>query len=147
MRLREEAFSCVPRLRAGLFCDLPPGEFCQRPIPPFGMAAVSPRDKSRKDGALSPVTSEKASSLSPHRWGPPDATRSAGGASLIQSSPLWWHQGHSAGAIHSGVLECWSVGKSQSPVLTLNWAFHYSISPSLHYSRKLRHQVKIQMAL
>jgi hypothetical protein len=63
--LREEAFSCVPRLRVGFFCDLSPGEFCLRPIPPFGMAAVSPRDKSRKDGALSPVTPEKASSLSP----------------------------------------------------------------------------------
>jgi hypothetical protein len=67
--LREEAFSCVPRLRAGLFSDLPPGEFCPLRIPPFGMAAVSPRDKSRKDGALSPVTSEKATSLSPPRGG------------------------------------------------------------------------------
>jgi hypothetical protein len=64
MMLREEAFSCVPRLRAGLFCDLSPGEFCPLRIPPFGMAAVSPGDKSRKDGALSPVTSEKASFLS-----------------------------------------------------------------------------------
>ena len=80
--LREEAFSYVPRLRAGLFCDLPPGEFCPLRIPPFGMAAVSPRDKSRKDGALSPVTSEKASSLSPPSGGPPDASRSAGGGSL-----------------------------------------------------------------
>jgi hypothetical protein len=65
MGLRVEAFSSVPRLRAGLFCDLPPGEFCPLRIPPFGMAAVSPRDKSRKDGALPPVTSEKASTLSP----------------------------------------------------------------------------------
>jgi hypothetical protein len=65
VRLREEAFSCVPRLRAGLFCDLSMGEFCPRPIPPYGMAAVSPTDKSRKDGALSPVAPEKASSLSP----------------------------------------------------------------------------------
>jgi len=63
-RLRDEAFSRVPRLRAGLFCDLSPGEFCPLRIPPFGMAAVSPGDKSRKDGALSPVTSEKASFLS-----------------------------------------------------------------------------------
>jgi hypothetical protein len=57
--LREEAISSVPRLRAGLFCDVSPGEFCPLHIPPFGMAAASPRDTSRKDGALSPVTSEK----------------------------------------------------------------------------------------
>jgi len=82
MMLREEAFSCVPRLRAGLFCDLPPGEFCPLRIPFDKLrAAVSPRDKSRKDGALPPVTSEKASSLSP-LGGPPDASRSAGGDSL-----------------------------------------------------------------
>jgi glycine/D-amino acid oxidase-like deaminating enzyme len=62
--LREEAISSVPRLRVGLFCDVSPGEFCPLRIPPFGMAAASPRDTSRKDGALSPVTSEKASSLS-----------------------------------------------------------------------------------
>jgi hypothetical protein len=65
--LREKAISCVPRLRPGLFCDLPPGEFCPLRIPLDRLgAAVSPRDKSRKDGALSPVTPEKASSLSPH---------------------------------------------------------------------------------
>jgi len=64
--LRDEAFSCVPSLRAGLFCGLSPGEFCPLRVPfdkPLGRelgaerlrAAVSPpRDKSRKDGALSP---------------------------------------------------------------------------------------------
>ena len=53
-----------------------------------GMAAVSPRDKSRKDGALSPVTSEKASPLSPPRGAPPDAPRSAGGDSLVRGKDL-----------------------------------------------------------
>jgi len=42
------------------------GEFYPLRIPPYGMAAVSPRDKSRIDGALSPVAPEKASSLNPH---------------------------------------------------------------------------------
>jgi hypothetical protein len=32
-------------------------------------------------------------------------------------------------------LEYWSVGKSQSPRLKLSQPFHYSITPSLHYSR------------
>jgi hypothetical protein len=41
--------------------DLSTGEFCPLRIPPFGMAAASPMDKSSKDGALSPGTSEKAS--------------------------------------------------------------------------------------
>jgi hypothetical protein len=36
--------------RAGLFCDLSTGEFCPLRIPPFGMAAVSPADKTRHRG-------------------------------------------------------------------------------------------------
>jgi hypothetical protein len=47
--------------RAGLFCDLSTGEFCPLRIPPFGMAAASPIDKTRKDCALPPGTLEKAS--------------------------------------------------------------------------------------
>jgi hypothetical protein len=46
---------------AGLFCDLSKGEFCPLRIPPFGMAAGSPIDKTRKDSALPPGTLEKAS--------------------------------------------------------------------------------------
>jgi hypothetical protein len=30
-----------------------------------------------------------------------------------------------------GVLEYWSVGKSESPNFNLNWSFHYSITPPL----------------
>ena len=29
-----------------------------------------------------------------------------------------------------GVLEYWSVGKSESPNFNLNWSFHYSITPA-----------------
>jgi hypothetical protein len=29
------------------------------------------------------------------------------------------------------VLEYWSVGKSKSPNINLNWSFHYSTTPSL----------------
>ena len=36
-----------------------------------------------------------------------------------------------------GVLGYWSVGKRQSPKLKLNESFHYSITPSLHYSSRL----------
>jgi len=47
----------VPRLRAGLFCDVSPGEPCPLRIPPFGLAAVSPtKIRHEKNGALSPVT-------------------------------------------------------------------------------------------
>jgi hypothetical protein len=49
--LREEAFPCVPRLRAGLFCDLSLGEFCPLRIPFDRLrAAVSPTDKTRHRG-------------------------------------------------------------------------------------------------
>ncbi len=34
----------------------------------------------------------------------------------------------------TGVLEYWSVGKSESPNFTLNWSFHYSITPPLQQS-------------
>ena len=43
--------------QAGLFSDLSPGE--SFPLPASG--GISPTDKPRKDGALSPVTSEKHS--------------------------------------------------------------------------------------
>jgi hypothetical protein len=46
--------------QAGLFSDLSAGESCPLRISrPIGGTAVSPTDKPRKDGALSPVTSEK----------------------------------------------------------------------------------------
>jgi hypothetical protein len=36
-----------------------------------------------------------------------------------------------------GVLEYWSVGKSESPNFNLNESFHYSITPPLHHSSRL----------
>jgi hypothetical protein len=33
-----------------------------------------------------------------------------------------------------GVLEYWSVGKSESPNFNLNESFHYSITPLLHHA-------------
>ena len=33
-----------------------------------------------------------------------------------------------------GVLEYWSVGKSESPNFNLNESFHYSTTPLLHHS-------------
>jgi hypothetical protein len=48
--------------RLGLFSDLSAGEFCPLRIPLDKLgAAVSPTDKSRKDGSLPPVASEKTS--------------------------------------------------------------------------------------
>jgi hypothetical protein len=81
------------------FQPLSMGKFCPRTIPPFRMVAVSPTDGSLKDGALSPVTSEKASSLS-SLGGPPDSSRSAGADSPVRpveitDSSVWalgvWH--------------------------------------------------------
>ena len=47
--------------QAGLFSDLSAGESYPLRIVPQAGPAVSPTDKPRKDGALSPVTSEKHS--------------------------------------------------------------------------------------
>jgi hypothetical protein len=41
MLLRDEVFSCVPRLRAGLFYGLSVGEFC--PLPLFPSATLGAR--------------------------------------------------------------------------------------------------------
>ncbi|MGD8877145.1 MAG: hypothetical protein PVH75_05280, partial [Syntrophobacterales bacterium] len=41
---------------------------------------------------------------------------------------LWWS---------TGVLECWSAGKSEGPNCNMNWFFHYSITPLLHHSSRL----------
>ena len=41
-----------------------------------------------------------------------------------------------------GVLEYWSVGKNKSPNFNLNWFLHYSITPQLHHSSKLRQEGK-----
>ena len=37
----------------------------------------------------------------------------------------------------TGVLEYWSVGKSEGQNFNLNWFFHYSITPPLHHSSRL----------
>jgi hypothetical protein len=37
----------------------------------------------------------------------------------------------------TGVLQYWSVGKSESPNFNLNESFHYSITPPLHHSSRL----------
>jgi len=42
----------------------------------------------------------------------------------------------------TGVLEHWSVGKSQNPNFNLNQPFHYSITPALHYSNIIQHKKK-----
>ena len=47
--------------QAGLFSDLSAGESFPLRIVPQAGPAVSPTDKPRKDGALSPVTSERHS--------------------------------------------------------------------------------------
>jgi len=47
--------------QAGLFSDFSAGESFPLRIVPQAGPAVSPTDKTRKDGALSPVTSEKHS--------------------------------------------------------------------------------------
>ena len=47
--------------QAGIFSDLSAGESFPLRIVPQAGPAVSPTDKTRKDGALSPVTSEKNS--------------------------------------------------------------------------------------
>jgi hypothetical protein len=42
----------------------------------------------------------------------------------------------------TGVLEYWSVGKSESPIFNLSWFFHYSIAPALHHSSRLSQKAK-----
>ena len=42
----------------------------------------------------------------------------------------------------TGVWEYWSIGKSQAPTSNQNYSFHYSITPTLHYSRKLSEEGK-----
>ena len=42
----------------------------------------------------------------------------------------------------TGAMEYWSVGKSERPNFNLNEFFHYSITPQLHYSRRLPHEGK-----
>ena len=42
----------------------------------------------------------------------------------------------------TGVLEYWSVGKSEGQNFDLNWFFHYSITPPLHYSSGLPQEGK-----
>jgi hypothetical protein len=94
MMLRKETFSFVPRLRAGLFCGLPPGEFCPLRIPFDRLrAAVSPRDKSRRDGALSPppkgdgiFDTHFRKGFLPEPLGSPDGSRSARGGSLSEET-------------------------------------------------------------
>jgi len=49
------------------------------------------------------------------------------GLPVKDCKPLW----------NTGVLEYWSVGKSESQNFKLNWFFHYSITPLLHHSNRL----------
>jgi len=39
-------------------------------------------------------------------------------------------------------MEYWSVGKSSRPKFKLNWFFHYSTTPPLHYSSIAPHEGK-----
>ena len=70
--LGEEAISSVPRLRAGLFSDLSAWDSYPLRILDCVELRVPPLISHEKNGTLSPVTSEKASSLSSMLFQTPD---------------------------------------------------------------------------